>query len=102
VAAGVVDLTGNAADDVRTLLTFDGIPSSDEIAARAEQLAEIAARYDLADTDDGIDEEFATAAMIGGELWLMAPLEREFRARGVTVATADQITSGTAGVPRGE
>jgi hypothetical protein len=64
-------------------MTFDEIPSPEEISARAEAIAEIAARYDLSDTDDDVTEFFPDSAMIGGALWLMSALESELFSRGV-------------------
>jgi len=67
-AQGVVDLTQDF--NVSELLTFEALPSLEEIQARAETLAEIAAR--VSDT-----------AMIGGAPWLMGPLESALKQRGV-------------------
>lgn len=58
-------------EGVRALLTFEGLPSKEEVSARAEALAEIA------------EAEFASAAMIGGAPYLMALLETALRARGI-------------------
>ena len=83
VAVGVIDLRPEVAAEVRDLLTFAVIPTAEEIRDRAEAIAEIAATYDLADTDEGIGEEFVCHAMIGGAFWLMAPLEKALLARGI-------------------
>jgi len=69
-AAGVVPAPDAAV--VSRLLTFEEPPSRDEIVARANALAALAA---------GVG---ARAAMIGGAPYLMAPLERALRARGIT------------------
>lgn len=56
---------------VKQLLTFDNLPTADEIAGRAEALAAIAA------------ESGAEAAMIGGAPYLMADLETALKVQGV-------------------
>lgn len=65
IVAGVVEPRQKS--EVQAILTFDDLPSREEIAARAERLAEIA------------DEEGAVAAMIGGAPYLMGPLEAALR-----------------------
>lgn len=67
--AGVVDAP--AEWGLSALLTFDTLPAPDEILARAAGIAALAA-------DSGHD-----SAMIGGAMWLMAPLAHELLARGV-------------------
>ena len=62
IAAGVVEPQDKAA--VARLLTFDTLPSSEDIAARAMALAALAKTVN------------ADAAMIGGAPYLMGPLER--------------------------
>ena len=69
VAAGVVDLPADSQARLRALLTFDTLPSADDILSRAAQLAAMASGH--------------PAAMIGGALWLMGPLAAELRKRGV-------------------
>ena len=84
LAAGVVDPSPEAREEISALMTFEKIPSADEIARRAELLAEIACCYDLTESDDGLGEDFPDAAMIGGSaLWLMSSLERELLVRGL-------------------
>jgi hypothetical protein len=58
-------------EGVRALLTFGGLPSKEEVSARAEALAEMAAAAG------------ADAAMIGGAPYLMALLESALRSRGI-------------------
>ena len=83
VAAGVIEPRPDVKVVIVEALTFDDLPSREEIDRRAEYLAEVAARYDLNDTDDGIGEEFPSAAMIGGALWLMSALEAALLDRGL-------------------
>ncbi len=61
VEAGVVEPEEKAR--VQGLLTFNSIPSLEEIYERAEALADVASRHG------------ATQVMIGGAPYLMAPLE---------------------------
>jgi len=69
VSQGVVEPKDKA--QVQALLTFDELPTAEEIRRRAEALAEIAAA------------EGAEAAMIGGAPYLMADLEAALQARGI-------------------
>ena len=57
LAVGVVDLTGQQLALVKTLLTFDEIPTESEMKERAYQIAEIARKHGV-------------AAMIGGAPFL--------------------------------
>ena len=70
--AGVVDLEGVDLEELKELLTFSELPGAGEPEARARAIAEIARRQA---GDVGEDEE--VFAMIGGAMWLMAPLEKE-------------------------
>ena len=56
---------------VQQLLTFDSLPSQEELHERAQQLAEVAAAAK------------AKAAMIGGAPFFMGHLERALKERGV-------------------
>lgn len=70
--AGVFDLPNAEREQLKKLLTFQSPPSASEIADRASRIAGMA---------------FATGAaraMIGGAPYLMAALERELRAGGVS------------------
>jgi hypothetical protein len=84
VAAGVFDLPPSLRGRLSALLTFDTIPSAEEIKARAHDIALLAAAladgHDRAEEVGGeVDENdtgaFALHAMIGGAPYLMAPLE---------------------------
>jgi hypothetical protein len=77
---GVTDLTGDELAALKTALTFDAIPTAQEITERAEYIAELACMNGLGGEDD---DPIPTSAMIGGAPYLMAPLERELRQRGV-------------------
>ena len=63
-AAGVVDLGERDLARLQKLLTFGSPPDEQEIRARADAIAEIAA----------LSSPFPRRAMIGGALWLMSPL----------------------------
>ena len=89
VAAGVFDLSKVARAELQTLLTFASLPDRAEIEFRANRIADLAAQYAIADdrADDGNltardSGGFAIHAMIGGALWLMAPLAAALRAQG--------------------
>lgn len=70
-ADGLVDLGSADIGMLRALLTFDDPPSSSEIIARAEAIADIAVNHGY------------QAAMIGGALWLMSALEMSLKLRGI-------------------
>jgi hypothetical protein len=67
----VTDLTGNARERLIKLLTFNRIPTREEVFFRARGIAELAA---MTEADD---------AMIGGAPYLMAPLETALRLWGI-------------------
>ncbi|HWP61571.1 MAG TPA: hypothetical protein VN495_03135 [Candidatus Paceibacterota bacterium] len=69
--AGVFEPTDKAV--VQALLTFEQVPSEDELFQRAERLA-----FEIARTSG------ADAAMIGGAPYFMAPLESRLRMAGLT------------------
>ena len=68
--AGVIDLPSGYRKRACKLLTFESIPTQEEIEQRAEDLADIASEFD------------AEAVMIGGAPYLMAELESELRKKG--------------------
>ena len=77
-ALGVYSPPHHAA--IRELLTFETPPDNAELADRARQLAALAAR----ERDSVLSEPNAGKAdtvMIGGAVYLMAPLEAAMRAR---------------------
>ena len=68
--AGVFDLSDATA--LRTLLTFNSLPTKDEIKERAESIAQLA------------QDANAAFAMIGGAGYLMPSLESALIAKGIT------------------
>lgn len=81
IAVGVVDLFDEMRECLKVLLTFSRPPSVQEIRDRAEDIAELACYNGLSE-DDG-DSPMPQQAMIGGALWLMAPLADELRQRSI-------------------
>ncbi|HSW52952.1 MAG TPA: hypothetical protein VLG93_06965 [Sulfuricaulis sp.] len=81
IAVGVVDLAGDELASLKDALTFGELPTEQEIRDRAEHVAELACMNGLGG-DDG-DDPFPAQAMIGGALWLMAPLAEALRARSI-------------------
>ena len=67
---GVFDLSDATA--LRTLLTFNSLPTKDEIKERAESIAQLA------------QDANATFAMIGGAGYLMPSLESALISKGIT------------------
>lgn len=89
-AAGVFDLPPEQRAELTHLLTFEEIPSAEEILAACEDIATLAAMHaDEAERSDDPDDPAAvfsgdghgtaTHAMIGGALWLMGPLSAALR-----------------------
>jgi len=74
--AGVVDIPAGMQRTLVELLTFDTLPSAEEIEDRAESIALMA--------DLIVPEEGTHAAMIGGAMWLMAPLANALREQRIT------------------
>ncbi len=68
-AQGVVEPESPWKEGIQRALTFEDLPTPEEIQRRAEALAKIA---------DGHD-----SAMIGGAPYLMSTLERELKKRGI-------------------
>jgi hypothetical protein len=71
-------------EKIRELLTFEEIPTKEEIEARATKLAEIAvseASHYAGDTDN---EVWITRVMIGGAPFFMGALEKAIRESGFT------------------
>lgn len=75
---GVVDLPDDLRQDLRNLLTFEEVPSVQEIISRAEKLAHLAG---VALTLAGVP--FGGSAMIGGAPYLMGPLALALKRRGI-------------------
>lgn len=73
VATGVVDLPGMERAELCAMMTFDALPTREEIEDRAEAIALLA--NSVAPEEDG------QAAMIGGALYLMSALEAALRAQ---------------------
>ena len=84
--AGVVDLEGVDLEELKELLTFSELPGAGEPEARARAIAEIARR---AAGNVGEDEE--VFGMIGGAMWLMAPLETALAHAGIAPVYAFSI-----------
>jgi len=80
--AGVVDLPPLVLSALKEALTFTGPSTREEIRARAEFIAELACQNQLGG-DEG-DSPLVEKAMIGGAMWLMAPLCEELQGRGIT------------------
>jgi hypothetical protein len=80
IKAGVVELDAETKAAIKELLTFDEIPSKQEMESRAHDVAEIAAMYDISDDDDS-DGVYGNRAMIGGAPFFMSVLEAELKDR---------------------
>ena len=76
-AAGVVDVVDLAY--LAQLLTFDSLPSREDVEVRADMIANFACEAELVDGSEEVQ-----SAMIGGAPYLMAPLEAALLDRGIT------------------
>lgn len=74
-ADGVIDLPERERAYLITLLTFEALPSREEIEARSADIATLASLLASPDDRDDDTEGFAFSAMIGGAPWLMSELE---------------------------
>ena len=79
-AAGVVDLSDPYRAKLAEAITFEGTsaPSQSEILRAAKRACNLVSKCVTA-----ADRRQPEAALIGGALWLMAPLARELRHRGI-------------------
>jgi len=69
--AGVVDLGGEELTLLKNLLTFDVLPSEEEIHSRAVSLGHLVSINGLGEEGD---DPWPTAVMIGGAPYLMGPM----------------------------
>lgn len=79
VAAGVIDPDPADAEKIRALLTFDVLPSQNEVLDRARALAAIAKAQGVG------------AAMIGGAPWLMHDLQHALNDQDIEPAYAFSV-----------
>lgn len=79
LAAGVVDLAGEERERLVRALTFDTLPSREEVVAAAQAVAALAVAAD------------AHSAMIGGAPYLMAPLEAALDEAGIAALYAFSV-----------
>jgi hypothetical protein len=75
IAAGVVDLTGEALTSLKAFLTFDSLPSEEVLAQRAEWVCELVSRTVIGSGDDLHEDGTAIHCMIGGAPFFMRPLQ---------------------------
>ena len=82
ITTGVTDLPTPQQTQLHALLTFDDLPTPADIDDRAAAIADLAVFNGLGG-DEG-DDPHPLRAMIGGALWLMAPLADALRTQRVT------------------
>ena len=80
---GVVDLEGDALEELIECLTFKDLPDAEEIHARVTGIVTLAVCW----------QEFvhAEAAMIGGASWLIEPLTAALKAKGIKTLFAFSV-----------
>ena len=76
IEAGVIDMVGKDLESLKALLTFEELPSAAEIDRRAREITRLA--------KDALFGQPERKAMIGGALWLMAPLSFYLKAAGIS------------------
>lgn len=76
ISAGVTDLPEHIRSELVQLLTFEDLPTIEQICARAETIGAL------------IDAPIGTSIMIGGAPYLMAPLIESLQKRGYHVVFA--------------
>lgn len=76
VAQGVINLMHHDLAALKSLLTFTGLPTADEVYERAYAIAALA------------ENLFAETVMVGGAPFLMPVLQVELQKRGITVLYA--------------
>lgn len=80
LADGVIELSAEHKAFVQTTLTFNTLPSKEELQARAEELASFAAQV-----RNGLElDEEPVHAMIGGAPYFMSFLEKALKGYGIT------------------
>jgi hypothetical protein len=91
IEAGVVDLPPEYREELGALLTFEECPTCEQVEHRAEQIGDLFARYmgNGEPTHPAVFVALRAAgedvrAMIGGAPFLMAHLEYELIANGIT------------------
>ena len=75
IEAGVIDMVGKDLESLKALLTFEELPSAAEIDRRAQEITRLA--------KDALFGQPERKAMIGGALWLMAPLSFYLKSAGI-------------------
>ena len=75
IEEGVIDMVGKDLESLKALLTFQDIPSAAEIDRRAQEITRLA--------KDALFGQPEKKAMIGGALWLMAPLSFYLKSSGI-------------------
>ena len=83
IEQGVVSLSEFDREYVKIQLTFNIIPSSDDIRNRAERIARTAKAYNV------------SKAMIGGAPYLMSALEKALKGYGITPVYAFSVRNST-------
>lgn len=80
-AEGVVDLPADQRKALAEALTFEELPSSEEITQRSNFIAALASMNGLG--GDADEDPWPTAAMVGGAPWLMPALCRALETTGI-------------------
>jgi hypothetical protein len=84
---GVRDVISKRQDRLHELLTFDTLPTVQELRGRASQLYQLFEEETLYD-DWSTEMQFWPHVMIGGAPYLMSHLEERFLAEGIVVLYA--------------
>ena len=82
--AGVVEPSEEGKQIIQRLLTFESIPSAEEIVGRSKKLGMLAWSVAIGAEPAPVRADDSTKAMIGGAPFLMASLESALMAVGIT------------------
>ncbi|HNG00783.1 MAG TPA: hypothetical protein PLQ71_02825 [Nitrospira sp.] len=84
LAAGVVDLSERKLTELKSLLTFDSIPTAADLKCRAEKVERLAVAFLCEITPENeLLDDVDLAAMIGGAPFFMATLESHLKERAI-------------------
>lgn len=81
----VMDLPKEIQDEIKTLITFEDLPSQSEMVARAKRLADIAESVKGRDANGLMNQQHIVYAMIGGAPFFQSLLESALGAKGNVV-----------------
>lgn len=98
IQEGVIEPREYFKEKICKLLTFNNIPTEEELNERAYRLSSIVVNYDINVTDDDTDNDdelHPDAVMLSGAPFFMSTLERWCESRGLKVFYASTVRGST-------